>query len=663
MQLMNSSVGHRKDLDGLRGVAILLVFAVHSMPHDLPGGFVGVDVFFVLSGYLIALHTFQAVDQRRFSWSDFYASRLRRLGPALAVVLLAGVLACVALLLPKDAKLLGQHLAAGAGFVSNLVLWREGGYFDESSELKPMLHLWSLGVEGQFYLVWPIFVLLFLRWPRWRLAVVLVALIASFALNASFVAVKPKGTFYLPVTRFWELLVGVLVACLAGQTEPTPQALWRRWSVRWQERWQSRRVEWASAVSGLGLALLLSALLLIDKTARFPGWWALMPTIGTALVIVAGPRAWLNRTLLSHPVLQFYGLISYALYLWHWPLLVIPRLMGWSLDWLGHATVLMLGVGLATATTWWVERPARTGRFKPWAVHASGVALTLVIAMGMMIWHEDGLPGRYPLELQEVARVHVQTDYEAYRVERCFLRSEQGPEAFAAECSPPASANARVWVLWGDSHAASLWPGLHLQMPARGVDLAQWTAAACPPGWRSAEGRSPACAAVNADVLLRIRRLRPEAVVLAADWIDARAESSGPARRRAQVLADTVSELRAAGVRRVIVVGPLPRWRVEAPRIVIGAWRRDGRWSTTEADAVDDAATEQDVEVKAEAVAAGAEYLSPMDALCDKAVCKILVPGPGAAQVFAFDTAHLTAAGSRWLVQALGLSDPSFVAR
>lgn len=636
MTLAPLADAHRSDLDGLRGVAILLVFAVHSLPHDLPGGFVGVDVFFVLSGYLIANNTLRAFQQGGFRVLDFYASRLRRLGPALALLLLACVAVAATLLLPRDAKALGQHIMGGAAFMANLMLWREAGYFDASSELKPLLHLWSLGVEAQFYLVWPLLAWAMWRWPRHRASLVAVALLASFTLNVYWVESKPKGSFFLPPTRFWELLVGVQLAC-------------------WQHDHASGRRPAPGWLAWAGLALLLLALLLIDKTQHFPGWWALLPTVGTALVIAAGPQAWLNRGLLSSPLLVFYGRISYALYLWHWPLLTLPRLMGWPLDMLGHTTVLLLAVALAALTTFAVEAPVRHRLGSAQAAAASALALAAAALAGGALWHSHGWPERYPAPQRAIADMHTHTDYASYRLESCFLRSEQGPQHFAPACR---NATRRPeWVLWGDSHAAALWPGLQAETALAGLGLTQWTAAACPPGWARATRDNHGCDAVNRHVLAAIAEAAPQTVVLAASW-DAEDHEAGPGgRSRGQVLLDTVARLRLAGVQQVMVVGPLPRWSVEPPRLLLQAWREHGSMPT-EAAAVETHIVELDDTLRREAVAAGAGYVSPLQALCTELACRLLVPErPGAAelQAVAFDSSHLTSAGSRWLVPRLGL--------
>src|SRR3954462_920038 len=211
---MTSSPAHayRPDVDGLRAVAVLAVLAYHAFPSVLPGGFAGVDVFFVISGYLITGIIIEDLARERFTYANFYWRRIRRIFPALILVLVT----CLALgwlvLLPDEYAQLGKHVAAGAGFVSNIALWREAGYFDSAAELKPLLHLWSLGVEEQYYLVWPLFLFLFKKQSNRMLWMILGIGALSFILNILMVSRYPTAAFYLPVTRFWELLAGSLLA-------------------------------------------------------------------------------------------------------------------------------------------------------------------------------------------------------------------------------------------------------------------------------------------------------------------------------------------------------------------------------------------------------------------------------------------------------------------
>jgi peptidoglycan/LPS O-acetylase OafA/YrhL len=335
---------YRADIDGLRALAILLVVGFHAFPSVAHGGFVGVDVFFVISGYLITSLITQQLGARSFSVARFYLNRVRRIFPALGAMLIACAVAGWFLLADGDFAQLGKHIAAGAGFVSNLLLGKEAGYFDSAAETKPLLHLWSLGVEEQFYIVWPL--VLWFSWRRgWNMRVVIAAcLLMSFAANIALVASDPVGTFYSPGTRVWELLIG---AALAGVSAPS------------SARWTSPAMR--NAAAALGIAAIAVASALLSKNDAFPGWWALLPTIGAAALIAAGPGAWINRHVLSHRGMVAIGLVSYPLYLWHWPLLVFLRMSGLLKS---ELDVGLVAVGAALALSWLtyrvIEKPFRS---------------------------------------------------------------------------------------------------------------------------------------------------------------------------------------------------------------------------------------------------------------------------------------------------------------
>jgi peptidoglycan/LPS O-acetylase OafA/YrhL len=335
---------YRADVDGLRAVAILLVIGFHAFPSVIRGGFIGVDIFFVISGFLISSLIAQNLETNSFTVASFYLNRVRRIFPALTVVLTACAVAGWYLLAEGDYAKLGKHIAGGAGFVANLVLWNEAGYFDSSADSKPLLHLWSLGVEEQFYIVWP--VVLWLAWRRrWNmLGVTLTCLLLSFAANIAMVATDAVATFYSPATRVWELLIGAL---LAGR--PSTGARW------------PGLANYPNAMATAGVAAIAIAALALTRGNAFPGWWALLPTAGAALLIAAGPKAWLNRAVLSHPGMVRVGLISYPLYLWHWPLLVFLRLSG-ALK--SDLEVGAVAVGAAFVLSWLtyrvIERPFRS---------------------------------------------------------------------------------------------------------------------------------------------------------------------------------------------------------------------------------------------------------------------------------------------------------------
>lgn len=331
---------YRPDIDGLRAIAILSVVAFHAFPRYVPGGFIGVDIFFVISGYLITSLIIRHLAFDDFSFIDFYQRRIRRIFPALMLVLFSCLAFGSQVLYVGENQQLGKHVLAGAGFVSNLVLWAENGYFDNSADTKPLLHLWSLGIEEQFYIGWPVLLCAAFRFRINLIALIAIIGVVSFALNVTEVGPNAVATFYSPHTRFWELLIGALLAVITVRALTSTQK---------------------SACSIGGATLIVVGLLILDSGRAFPGWWALLPTAGAALVIAAGPTALINR-FLSDRSLVWIGLISFPLYLWHWPLLSFARILrGQEPTLLLSAALVISAVVLAWATYRWIELPIRTG--------------------------------------------------------------------------------------------------------------------------------------------------------------------------------------------------------------------------------------------------------------------------------------------------------------
>jgi peptidoglycan/LPS O-acetylase OafA/YrhL len=349
----NHPSSYQPHIDGLRAIAVLSVIAFHSFPERVPGGFVGVDIFFVISGFLISGIILNGLNRGSFTFADFYSRRIRRIFPALAVVLAVTLVLGYLFLFPSEFRNLGKHVLGGALFVANITLWRDTGYFDTAAELKPLLHLWSLGVEEQFYLLWPLFLFVCSKW-RWNtLRITALICLASFAFNVWASDNKPIANFFLLSGRFWELMAGAMLAQLhAGRAGASATQDWGTPAIR-------------DSAGIAGLALIALALFGIDRDSVFPGWRALIPTLGACLLIAAGPGARVNRRVLAHPAAVFVGLISYPLYLWHWPLLAFGRIV--QPDGMAIATVLTL-VGAAFLLAWatyrWVEKPIRFGRLK-----------------------------------------------------------------------------------------------------------------------------------------------------------------------------------------------------------------------------------------------------------------------------------------------------------
>lgn len=454
---------YRADIDGLRAIAVLAVVAFHAFPDMVGGGFIGVDVFFVISGFLISTIIFENLERNSFSFVEFYSRRIKRIFPALLVVFVASFVFGWFVLFADEYKQLSKHIVRGALFISNFTLWRESGYFDNSAETKPLLHLWSLGIEEQFYIIWPL-----LLWCAWKrrfnlLSVTLAITAISFALNIWKANSDVVAAFYSPQTRFWELLSGSCLAYLA---------LFKSQVLR-QFRICNDHVQ-----SLFGAGLLVVGALFITKERAFPGWWALLPTVGAVLIISAGAQAWFNRAVLSQRLLVWFGLISFPLYLWHWPLLAFARVIASETP---AVEVRLAAVALAVVLAWLtyrlIERPVRSGQGGPALVLG---LLGLMVVAGLIAGlnqQKGGLllkEGRSPQEVKNEGDIgqEVFHDYVRNRFHLCtpvHIRQEAVQLNGSVRCfQSQQDAPADIAII-GDSHAEPLFLGLAEALPAMNV--------------------------------------------------------------------------------------------------------------------------------------------------------------------------------------------------
>jgi peptidoglycan/LPS O-acetylase OafA/YrhL len=424
------ALSYRPDIDGLRAVAVLSVLVFHAFPTLLPGGFVGVDLFFVISGYLITRLVWRDWRAGRFSLGHFYAQRVRRIFPALLTVLLFCLAVGWVALTAGEYRQLGKHVAGGAAFVNNILFWREAGYFDAEAEVKPLLHLWSLAIEEQFYLFWPL-LLGALFWAASRVSgwlglrthggraldvggcvglCVLLLWVLSLGYSLHLIGSDAVADFYSLSSRAWELLTGAALA------------LWPRLGGG-----RRRATLWAL----LGAVALLLSLGVIDAARAFPGAWALLPVTAAAALIAAGAQPETNNfatRLLRAKPLVWVGLISYPLYLWHWPLLSLARIFeGQTPSAALRAALLALAVALAHATYRWIERPVR----QPRAGGAQPRVLLwgLCLAMLGLVFVGHGINRADGLKFRHLGRLNADASSIVIGADRGLLQRECGLEA------------------------------------------------------------------------------------------------------------------------------------------------------------------------------------------------------------------------------------------
>ena len=375
---------YRPDIDGMRALAVLAVVAYHYSPANLPGGFIGVDIFFAISGYLITGILVKATEENQFPTfgrllSDFYQRRIRRIFPSLIVVLITCLAIGWLVLFSEEYARLGKYVAAGAGYVENFVLWNEAGYFDHASIDKTLLHLWSLAVEEQFYIAWPLLLWVITR-RRWPLlgSIALIGA-ATFALNVGLVfSGYVTQAFYSPVSRTWELMVGAWLAVAHRHGLPLIS-------------------RWGTVQSWAGVAFIVAGLALISPTSAFPGFWVLLPVLGTGLIINAGPNTFLNGHLLSWRPAVWIGLISYPLYLWHWALLSLVVIVFGDNDptfrHVSRIVLLSASFLLAWLTYRYFEIPVRRSQ-KTFTAVGLTAAVAVLGATGLVIFMASGVPDR-----------------------------------------------------------------------------------------------------------------------------------------------------------------------------------------------------------------------------------------------------------------------------
>ena len=614
---------YRAEIDGLRAVAVLAVIFYHLRIPGFRGGFVGVDVFFVISGYLITSVIAAEMASSRFSLLGFYNRRIRRILPALFAVLAFAVPVAAYLMLPYDLKRFGESVMATAGFVSNILFWAQSGYFAVLAQSLPLLHTWSLGIEEQFYVVYPLLLALLWRWDRGRIIAFLAALTAlSFAADLWATAAYPTAAFLLAPFRAWELGVG----CIAALA-PRPKL--------------DRAL--CEALTGAGLVLILMAVAGLGHRMALPdGMAQLLPVCGALLVIVAGDdvRIWSGAALRSAPAVLI-GKMSYSAYLWHWPLIAFASYyLARELHPAESFAVLLATAALSAASWRWIEQPARHAKLPRAIVFAAAAVATLFFAgVGFAGYRLDGWPGRFPELVDGNSAKLAFRDYDR----PCFVIPQLGdPPWVAARCTDKGAApDAPVILLWGDSQAAHYYPGLHRLQQKLDFTLVTAAYVGCGPlshandKYRDRTG----CIGFQRQIANAVSTIRPDLVILSARWDIY--DDEGALRASAQA---TIGALRQAHIR-VLVIGPSPIFASLVPlidlarrrRAIASAWERPLAKSFARGPLMRQLAKQN-----------GAAYFSPEDVLCNNGWCRY-----SDGQLFYWDTNHFSVHGSVVATQAM----------
>ncbi|HEY1805440.1 MAG TPA: acyltransferase family protein [Terracidiphilus sp.] len=549
-----SGLKYRADIDGLRAVAVLSVLAFHIGLSRFHGGFVGVDVFFVISGYLISSIIFAEISGSRFTIIGFYERRIRRILPALFAVLAASSVAAAIYLLPGELVDYAKSMLAATGSASNIYFWWHSGYFDMPTS-KPLLHTWSLAVEEQFYLSFPLFLILVRRFFSKRLtAAVVVMFLASFATSCAVVLRSPETAFYMPYTRAWELLLGTLLSL--GIFPKLGSTVWRN----------------LATMTGIGMVLW--SVLFYSNDTLFPGFSALLPCIGSGLIIWSGEAGGsIVGSVLSWRPVVFIGLISYSLYLWHWPIIVLRKLgmfSGFARVCLGTLPAqisahrfdmlfeVVLSLALAVLSWRFVEKPFRVGSLRlsgrPLFALAGGV---MVVFLGCATWIvlAQGFPGRFPERALDVTKaLDSHLELRSMRTGTCFITTEYHFEAYDISTCLHQVEGERNFLLLGDSHSAMLWSALAHGL--KGANVMQASTAACEPSLSPAGSED--CKKMMAFIFHQyLPAHHIDCLLLAGRWEEGDLNS----------LTKLIAWAKQKGLQ-VVVFGPVPEYDAPLPRLL-----------------------------------------------------------------------------------------------
>lgn len=589
--LPHKRLKYRPDIDGLRAVAVLSVLAFHMGTLKTPGGFIGVDVFFVISGYLISFIVFSEVAEARFSIVSFYERRIRRIFPALFGMLAVFTIFAAIYLLPNELVTYGESLLAATGSASNFYFWLHSGYFDSPTS-NPLLHTWSLGVEEQFYIVFPLFLVLIRRFfpERLRTAVV-VLFFLSLTYSGWLVYSRPITTFYMLYTRAWELLMGTAL------------------SLGMFPRLKNLVLRNLVALAGIGL--IAYADFFYTKDTIFPGLSALAPCLGSALIIGAGESgSSVVGAVLSWKPIVFVGLISYSLYLWHWPVIVVQSLGVFGP--MQHGTVAIASLLLGALSWKFVEGPFRSGRLRmsgrPLFLSAAAVMLVF-FATSAVFLATGGIHGRFSPQAEQIASYLGKTskDYELTRFPDCFLDPNAHYKDYRADiCLKKDPAKKKDYLLVGDSHSAVIWYALSRSIPD--ANILQASATPCKP-FVHPTGSDACKQLMNFIYQSYLPSHRVQGLLISVRWREP--DIAG--------LSETIAWAKEHQVP-VVVFGPVPEYDEALPRLLAYAVA----WNKPEMPVKHRSAYSAPLDAKLQQMAANTwhvPYVSLYQALCNQGDC------------------------------------------
>lgn len=611
-------IRYRHDIDGLRALAIIPVVLFHSGFKTLSGGYIGVDVFFVISGFLITSILYRDITEKRFSLLDFYERRARRIFPVLFVMLFTTLIAGFILFRPDELLKLGRLSACSALFVSNVCLYLTAGYFTEGAAKLPLLHTWSLAIEEQYYIVFPVILMVLLRWRRTLLLPAIATLLAlSFITSVIGLQVSPSATYYLLPTRMWEMLVGSLLALLpAFVLSPTLR----------------------KSMALLGLGLIIAPIFLFTEQTAFPAWNALYPCIGAALIILSGTTQTTSvHQFIGAKPLVFIGKISYSLYIWHWPLLVFANYIFIRDLTLLESLALQLVIWTTAILSWhYIEKPFRIsgkGLSQKTILVGSVATIAVTLFMAAAIVEGKGWPQRLDprsVQMSKVAKDRNNDLLHCAGIKPDSDMKEQPCLVGEANASPQ-------WLLWGDSHAWAFHQAFSDWLANNNQSGLAIYQPGCPPLLEVERRRYfTSCSDFHENLIGFVKARNIKNIMIVSVWTNYLTASladhkepdlsDNPSDIVKRSLARTLQALKSEGIQ-IAIMEPMPQARFDLPSTLSRAydWNRTVQAAYTRDEYINrnkvvlDALNENNTLIDVR--------LSPADQLCSTGLCAVTLDG------------------------------------
>ncbi|WP_321337012.1 acyltransferase family protein [uncultured Cohaesibacter sp.] len=634
MAATSKRVDYRPDIDGLRAIAVISVFLYHLNFSFIPGGFVGVDVFYVISGYVILKGLVPGIMEKRFSLISFYDRRIRRIYPALILVVALCLLVGYFVMTPKEFVSLAETSAAALFSGSNIYFHDRLGYFAAAGNTLPLLHTWSLGVEFQFYLLIPLLLLAAGRMASDSKKAIVFAMLAviavSFCINvfSVFVLFDTKFAFYMPMARFWEICLGGLIAC-------------------WDNRFNPSRAL-SNTLIYVAIAGLVASFTLIDQNVSFPGIAVLLPVLATSILVLVVPRNdSIYNSIVTFPPAQFFGRISYSLYLFHWPMIVFPTLyLGRDLAIWEKIIVFLLATGVSFVSWKFVETPLRCshkGSHHKQVVGGIGATVAVLCFVTATVVFLNGIPQRLSPGAQVVYRQITQNAAPDLPCEPVDWVHDMGMSSIAS-CQNENAAGMGTFLLWGDSHAGMLWPDLQTELSSVGMNGILAVMAECPAllNVHTAKYKNrEECAALREQLLKIVQSRKIDLVVLSSRWGNYSSDLPAPGDGGFPVslfddlnhgrsisfkdaLLNTVQRFTSLGAR-VLVVGPVPEINYNVPEMLVRSTNLDFPMPAVDLAKFEMRQANTLEALKMVSKIEDAKVVYPSERLCPERSCKVVV--------------------------------------